>query len=196
MNLSIKPLTPDLAENYVQFFDVTPHDDRTDKAELPCYCITWRSDASYASDNRHWFPTREERRERAIEFVKTGCLQGYLAYFDGNVVGWCNATADCQGGVNHLRDYWLIDEYRVDIKVKSVFCFVIAPEMQRKGIATKLLERVCHDAAIDGFDFVEAYVNKEYTTFDHFGPLAMYEKCGFTIVSEKDGKAVMRKELK
>ncbi len=29
------------------------------------------------------------------------------------------------------------------LKEKSVFCFVIAPEMKRKGIATLLLERVC-----------------------------------------------------
>ena len=195
MNLSIKPLTPDLAEDYVQFFDVTPHDDGTDKAELPCYCVTWRSDDSYVSDNRHWFPTREERRERAIQYVKDGSLQGYLAYYDGKIVGWCNATADCQDGVNYLRSYWPIDEYRSDIKVKSVFCFVIAPEVQRKGVATKLLERVCQDAADNGYDFVEGYVNTEYAD-DHFGPPALYEKCGFTKVSEKDGKAVMQKVLK
>ena len=195
MTIKIKKLTPDLAEDYVHFFDVTPHDDHTNKAELPCYCITWRSDASYASDNYHWFPAREERRERAIQYVKDGSLQGYLAYCDGKVVGWCNTTADCQGGVNHLRDYWPIEAYCADIKVKSVFCFVIAPEIQRKGVATKLLERVCQDAFDDGYDFVEGYVNTEYVN-DHFGPAALYEKCGFTKVSEKDGKAVMRKGLK
>ena len=80
MNIEIRKLTPDLAEDYVHFFDITPHDDNTAKDELPCYCITWRSDDSYVSDNRHWFPTREERRERAIHFVKTECLQGYLAF--------------------------------------------------------------------------------------------------------------------
>ena len=198
MNIIIKPLTPDLAEDYVHFFDVTPHDDGTVKEQLPCYCITWRSDASYSRDNRHWFPTRKERRERAIEFVKEGSLQGYLAYLGDEIVGWCNATADCQGGVEHYRSYWPIDEYRADIKVKSVFCFVVAPKVQRMGVATKLLERVCEDASADGFDFVEAYVHKKFDTVPHDfrGPLAMYEKCGFIKVSEKDGKAVMRKELK
>ena len=57
MDIIIKKLTPELAEEYAHFFDVTPHDDKTDKDELPCYCITWRSDDSYVSDNRHWFPT-------------------------------------------------------------------------------------------------------------------------------------------
>lgn len=198
MNIKIRKLTSDLAEDYAHFFEVTPHDDKTVKDELPCYCVTWRSDDSYINDNRHWFPTREERRERAIQFVKEGSLQGYLAYCGEKIVGWCNATADCQGGVNFLRSYWPIEDYRADTKVKSVFCFVIAPEMQRMGLATKLLERVCQDAAADGFDFVEAYVHKEFNSVPHDfrGPLAMYEKCGFYIQSEREGKVVVRKALK
>lgn len=111
-------------------------------------------------------------------------------------MGWCNATADCQLGVNYLRSYWPIEEYNADIKVKSVFCFVVAPEMQRKGIATQLLERVCKDAADDEFDFVEAYANDIHSALDFRGPLAMYEKCGFTKQAERDGKIVMRKALK
>ena len=198
MNIKIQKLTPDHAEDYARFFDETPHDDKTEKNALPCYCITWRSDDSYTNDNRHWFPTREERRERAIHFVKTGCLQGYLAYCDDKIVGWCNATADCQGGVNHLRDYWPIQEYNANIKVKSIFCFVIAPEAQRMGVATKLLERVCQDAAIDGFDFVEAYAHENFSDVPHDfrGPLTMYEKCGFIRQAERDGKVVVRKALK
>ena len=198
MDIIIKPLTPNLAEDYARFFDETPHDDKTNKNELPFYCVTWRSDESYSSDNRHWFATREERRERAINYVNTGNLQGYLAYYKNKIVGWCNATADCQGGVNYLRKFWPIEEYRSDIKVKSVFCFVIAPEMQRTGIATKLLERVCQDSAADGFDFVEAYVYKNFSDVAHDfrGPLAMYEKCGFVKCAEQDGKVVVRKPLK
>ena len=198
MNIEIRKLTPDLAEEYTHFFDVTPHDDHTVKDELPCYCITWRNDESYDDENTHWYPTREERRERAIQFVKAGKIQGYLAYYGDKIVGWCNATADCQGGVNYLRSYFPIEEYCADVKVKSIFCFVIAPEMQRKGIATKLLERVCKDAADDGFDYVEAYVNKEFTNTAHElrGPLAMYEKCGFTKSAEQEGRVVVRKALK
>ena len=108
MDIIIKPLTPNLAEDYARFFDETPHDDKTNKNELPCYCVTWRSDDSYASDNRHWFATREKRRERAIHYINTGSLQGYLAYYKNKIVGWCNATADCQGGVNYLREFWPI----------------------------------------------------------------------------------------
>ena len=197
MKIDIKKLTPDLAEAYVHFFDVTPHDDGTPKEELPCYCVTWRSDASYAADSRHWFPTREERRERALQFVREGALQGYLAYCGEDIVGWCNANADCQGGISYLRSFWPIEEPRADMKVKSVFCFVVAPHVQRMGVATQLLERVCADAAADGYDCVEAYVYREFDTIPHDfrGPLAMYEKCGFTQWAEREGRVVVRKAL-
>jgi len=195
MNIEIRKLTPDLAENYVHFFDVTPHDVNID--EHNCYCVTWRSDDSYVSEG-HWFPSREERRDHAIQFVRAGSLQGYLAYHGDEIVGWCNANADCQGCVNYLRSYWPIEEYRAGIKVKSIFCFMITPEVQRMGVATKLLERVCQDAAAEGFDFVEAYLDKNITDVAHDwrGPLAMYEKCGFSQHAEREGRVVVRKALK
>ena len=37
MKFEIKKLTPELAEDYVHFFDVTPHDDFID--EHKCYCV-------------------------------------------------------------------------------------------------------------------------------------------------------------
>ncbi len=115
-------MTPDLAEAYVHFFDTTPHNDEGDGVK--CYCVTWRSDDSYVG-NDHWYPSREERREHAMQFVRDGSLQGYLAYRGNRIVGWCNATADCQLGVNYLRSYWPIEEYNAYIKVKSIFCFVV-----------------------------------------------------------------------
>ena len=197
MNIKISKLTPDLAEDYALFFEKIPHDDHTVKDELPCYCVTWRSDDTYVG-NDHWYPTREERRERAIQFIKNGKLQGYLAYHGNTIVGWCNATGNCQSGVDYLRAYYPIEEYRTDVKVKSIFCFVIVPELQRKGIATQLVEYICKEAADDGFDFVEAYVNREFTdTANELrGPLAMYEKCWFSKAAECEGRVVMRKALK
>lgn len=196
MDLEIRRLTPDLAEDYARFFDDTPHNENGDG--IKCYCVTWRSDASYVGDGDHWFPTREERRTRAIQFVKEGSLQGYLAYWGDEIVGWCNANENCRLCIDYLRSFWPIEESRDDVKIKSVFCFVIAPQMQRKGVATKLLERVCQDASQDGFDFVEAYADKVLTDADEDfrGYVAMYEKCGFQVFAEREGKLVMRRALK
>ena len=84
------------------------------------------------------------------------------------------------------------------LKIKFVFCFVVTPELQRKGIATKLLERVCADAKADGFDFVESYPQRDFVNVarDFMGPSAMYKKQGFTIYKELENKIVMRKSLK
>ena len=89
------------------------------------------------------------------------------------------------------------EESHPDIKVKSIFCFAIAPEMRRKGIAKLLLEHVCQDAAQDGFDFVEAYPNKEYANEaeDYMGPVEIYKKSGFIVHYETARQYVMRKHL-
>ena len=194
MNIEIKKLTPELAEEYVHFFDVTPHYNLDDGNK--CYCVTWRSDDSY--DEPHWFPTGGERREHALKYVKTGSIQGYLAYSGERVVGWCNTNANCQNCIEYLRAFYPIDERCDAIKIKPIFCFVIAPDMQRRGIATKLCERVCMDAAAEGFDFVEAYVNKVFIDeeTDFRGPAKMYEKCGFIAYAENEDKIVMRKKLR
>lgn len=196
MKIEIRRLTPNLAEDYARFFDVTPHNVNTDGGK--CYCVTWRSDDSYVGNGDHWFASCEERREKALQFVRAGSLQGYLAYCEDEIVGWCNANGNCQLCVDYLRSYWPIEEYRRDIRIKSVFCFVIAPQKQKQGIATQLLERVCKDAADEGFDFVEAYVNEKWIeSDDEFrGPPAMYEKCGFKIYAQREGRAVVRKALK
>ena len=194
MNIEIRKLTPSLADEYALFFDTTPHWDNTNRDELPCYCVSWRNDETYFGDD-HWYPTREERRERSVQFVKDGKIQGYFAYHGKKIVGWCNATADCKGGVNYLRDYYKIEAYDENVKVKSIFCFVIAPEAQHQGVATQLVEYICADAAAEGYDYVEAYPEVEFSPLNHRGPLAMYEKCGFVKSEEQDGRVVVRKAL-
>ncbi len=195
MQISIKKLIPDLAEEYVCFFDVTPHDNGGD--ENKCYCVTWRCDASFAHAG-HWFPTREERRTRALQFVREGSIRGYLAYVDNRIVGWCNANDGdaCRMGRDYLRAFYPIPD-EDGARIKSVFCFCIAPEVQRRGVARQLLEFVCRDAAEEGYDIVEAYVNvdSDDVVRDFRGPRAMYEQCGFTPCGERDGKLVLRKAV-
>lgn len=195
MNLEIRKLTPGLAEDYARFFDVTPHNVNTDGGK--CYCVTWRSDDSYTGNGDHWFPSCEERRARAVEFVRAGSLQGYLAYCGEEIVGWCNANGNCRLCVDYLRSEWPIEKETAGLRIKSVFCFVIAPAMQRQGVATQLLERVCKDAADEGFDFVEAYASRDFmdSNDDFRGPPALFEKCGFHRCAERGGRIVLRKAL-
>jgi GNAT superfamily N-acetyltransferase len=199
MNIEIRKLTPDLVEDYVTFFDTTPHNE---KHKMKCYCVYWCNEDS---EDKH-FASKNARRDYAIACVKGNKIQGYLAYCEDKVVGWCNANTKsdclkCMGwrGMNGPRKGFLpTEEATPEIRIKSVFCFTIAPEMRRQGIASQLLARVCRDAAEDGFDFVEAYPDKEVTSKseDFVGYADMYEKMGFTVYHETTKKLVMRKPIK
>jgi GNAT superfamily N-acetyltransferase len=195
MEIEIRQLTPDLAEDYVQFFTATPHDQHVD--EHKCYCVCWCNDDYEGKD----FSTAEKRSQLALQYVRQKHIQGYLAYHGDKIVGWCNANTKldclkCVGWQRMMSDVPL-EEPGADIKVKSIFCFMIAPEMQRQGIATLLLARVCQDAAQDGFDFVEAYPykNLDHQSSDFGGYAGMYEKNGFTVSAETEHGLVMRKQL-
>lgn len=196
MAIEIRKLMPEDAEEYVRFFDITPHDDNVD--DNKCYCVCWCNEDYKNKD----LSTAENRRECAFEYVKGNNVQGYLAYKDDVVVGWCNANtkADCLKCASWQRfmDYVPLEEPGSDIKVKSIFCFMIAPEMKRQGIATQFLERVCNDAAEDGFDFVEAYPYKEssYQSSDFGGHFELYNKMGFYVLKETQQGLVMRKQLR
>ena len=196
MDIEIKKLSPDLVDDYLHFFDVTPHDD--DLEGHKCYCVCWCSaDHSIPTD----FSSREKRRQLARQYVIGGEIQGYLAYSNGDVVGWCNANtkSDCEKCISWLRSMQNIEVDKRDLKVKSIFCFVITPQLQRQGLATMLLKRVCDDAKMDGFDIVESYPNKGFinVVHDFMGPAAMYEKLGFTVYGQNDkDRLVMRKQLK
>ena len=195
MYIEIKRLTPDLAEDYINFFDETPHDQYVD--EHKCYCVCWCNDDYEGKD----FSSAAKRRMTAFQYVKNDNIQGYLAYHDGKVVGWCNANtkSECLKCASWRRfmDYVPLDEIVSGVKVKSIFCFTIAPDMQQKGIATMLLERVCEDAAKEGFDFVEAYPYKESSyQSSHFGGyFEMYKKNGFYVSHEAKQGLIMRKIL-
>ena len=184
MNIVIKKLTPDLLEDYLLFFETDAHADNPN--EDRCYCVCWCSaDHRIETD----FSSPEKRRELAVKYIKDGIIQGFLAYADNKVVGWCNANtkSECLNCTSWLRFMpSATDENDTSTKIKSVYCFTISPNMRRKGIANQLLERVCHDATNDGYDIIEAYPNIQVANvFDsHKGHLELYKKNGFAIKRE------------
>ncbi len=195
MKIEIKKLSSELIDDYLHFFDTTPHDDELD--EHKCYCVCWSSANSEGQD----FSTAEHRRELAIKYIQSNVLQGYLAYCEGKPIGWCNCNTksdclECVAGRMYLAP--LVETDTPDTAVvKSVFCFVVAPEMRRMGIAKQLLERVCMDAKAEGYDFVEAYPIKEFvsTQYDYMGPYNLYIIEGFSVFRDLGDRAIMRKKL-
>jgi len=137
-------------------------------------------------------------RERAMQFIREGRIQGYLAYSDGNIIGWCNAND--KKNFSALKQNINID-LEIDNeseKIKSVVCFLVAPDMRGKKIATKMLERICADAQANGYDLVEGYPPAgEWNMYAaHHGTTALFEKCGFEIHKQNGSGCIMRKKLK
>jgi len=196
MNIQIRKLTPELYRDYLHFFDTTPHS--TNKEEHKCYCVCWSNDNYKDKD----YSTAEKRRVIAKEYVINSNIQGYLAYYENKVVGWCNTNTklqcfQCLSWKMFMKSIHKEEEFPNE-KVKSVFCFAIKPEMRGKGIARLLLNQVCQDAEKDGFDYVEAYPNDTFinTEEDFMGPVGLYEKLGFSIDYKTEKRLVMRKKLK
>jgi ribosomal protein S18 acetylase RimI-like enzyme len=186
MDISIKPLSPDLISDYLFFFDNIVFSENPDWSA--CYCYSYH----FTGTSEEW--KREENRSSVIRLINEKKMTGYLAYSGNNPVGWCNAN----NRLNYqrlLKYYDLIDN--PDDKVCSIVCFVISPDFRRQGVARKLLERVCNDYSLGEYDYLEAYPGKGTLSCEkHYkGPLSLYEKFDFQIYKEYDDYYVVRKKL-
>ena len=203
MNLSIKPLTLELAVDFFDFFDNRAFTDNS--PEGPCYCtrfqMTKEQEKAELNDqieacgggSAGFMRALHRITERQIE---SGVIKGYLAFVDGVSIGWCNANDKANFPIesgNGARFYAPAEK-----REKVVACFEIAPEFRGKGVATALLQRVVDDAITEGYIAVEGFPRKRNGRYecDFTGPIKLYEKVGFIKVEEQDKYVVMRRELK
>ncbi len=190
-------LSPESIPDYLNFFENVAH---TDNPEWDrCYCLNFCS-ASNTREAKTIFSDPDVRREYAADYIRKGILRGYLAYMDGQVAGWCNAN-DKNSCLECFGNYFIYGDtapQKDERKVKSVYCFTVAPKMRRRHIATALLERVISDAAAQGYDCVEAYPEKgdadQYYNFPGYKEL--YKKMGFLQVGEAESRLIFRKDLR
>ena len=190
----IRPLTPELNADYLDFFDHRAFTD--DNPNGPCYCTSPNQEEGQIKkmvSEFKSFGVKETLRKYAAEMLDRNMIHGYLAY-DGDLsIGWCNA-ADMESYAG------FVPAFARDIacgKTISIVCFEIAPEYRGMGIASAFIDRVCNDAKKDGYAAVEGYANlsAEHNDFDYQGPVRLYQKAGFEEVAREKGQAVMRKVL-
>jgi len=192
MDVEIRRLSPDLAEDYLYFFDHVGFTDHPEWSQ--CYCLHFHFENAWDSEDEG---QDNPWRERAARFVREGKIQGYLAYADGQVAGWCSAN-DRENYAGLVRQKELLDRASRDKRVKSIVCFIVAPALRGQGIATRLLARVCEDAAREGYDLLEAYPaqDKADCYAHHHGPPRLYSKFGFYVHKKRKRDCVMRRDLK
>lgn len=197
MNITIKPLSPDLTPAYIDFFDNRAFSENDTNG--PCYCTSpmQTSDEIDQMVSEFAGDVKGTIRRHAVKMLDEGKIHGYLAFYGDTVIGWCNA-GDMSEYIKN-RYQFVPDFARGNAigKTMSVVCFSIAPEYRSKGVSTALLEKVIADAKAEGFEAVEGYAHilKGRDDFDFKGPTRLYEKLGFVPVAEHDGVVIMRKTL-
>jgi len=202
MNLTIKPLTPELAADYFDFFENRAF---TDDSPYRCYCQVYQMTKAQMTASCKMIEVDGldpgcASRKIAEQQIMFGALRGYLAFVDGLAIGWCNANdranfpSECRDGERFYAP--------AEKREKAVVCFEIAPDFRGKGIATSLLQRVVSDAIIEGYTAVVGFPVKRDARYewDCRGPLRLYEMAGFVKADSIQGAGseeliVMRKEL-
>ncbi|HZY94712.1 MAG TPA: GNAT family N-acetyltransferase [Candidatus Bathyarchaeia archaeon] len=105
-----------------------------------CYCSLYH----FANRNK------AETRRTASGQIEEGRIRGFLAYDDGQPVGWCTAAnRNSYPTLHHLLGPDL-DRWE---KVGSIVCFVVAASHRSKGVASQLLNAACDKFAQDGKGF-------------------------------------------
>lgn len=210
MNITIKPLSPELVDDFFDFFDNRAFIDNSPMR--PCYCCRPQMSAeqeqvelvSLIKANAGVMPRDIPEfmialRKIAEKQIQSGTLLGYLAFDDGIPIGWCNANNKANYTPLGISD-GIISAYvpKPNERIKSVLCFEIAPNYRGQGIATALLNCVYEDAKAEGYDAVESYpqVHDHREIFDFTGPVRLYEKAGFVKVAEKGKVVIMRKAVR
>lgn len=198
--LVIRELTPQLLDDWLGFFDCDAFADHPDWAH--CYCMYFH----FRGDNQAWNRcTAEVNRAAVAALITAGQMQGLLAFAAGKPVGWVNAAPRRALPKLQAGDGFAVDgaqplaQFHVDDpeRVGAIVCFVIAASARGQGVARRLLEAACDRFRAQGLAFAEAYPARQAETAAdlYHGPLAMYERAGFTTYRELEKYLIVRKAL-
>ena len=174
----------------MSFFD---HDAFTDNAGwASCYCVFHH----FGGDQAAWGERPADlNRGELVSRIEEGTTTGAVAYVDGKVIGWVNASPVTEYPHHADDDH---GGFGAD-EVGAIACFVIAPPYRGHGIARELLDAACRQFAARGMKAVEAYpnLNADSPAAAYHGPMSLLVEAGFEQVSaeEDDGYAIVRKSL-
>ena len=194
MNIEIKKLTVELLNDWLYYFDNIGFSDNEHWSGCYCMCNHWDDQYKnqYNWDSEIKKGPKSISREIAIALIKNCEMQGYLAYNNKTVIGWCNVNDKIVYKPIFGELPW--EESEKNEKIKAIMCFCISPKSRNQGIASMLLQRIYIEASIDGYKYIEAYPFKN-ENWNYTGPLNMYLKNGFNICGENGPCKIVRKYL-
>jgi GNAT superfamily N-acetyltransferase len=184
----VRPLTHELLDDWLAFFDGDAFADNPDWCD--CYCQFFHVYEEAVWESR----TAAQNRAASVEMIQSRRMHGYLAYLDGRPVGWCHAAPRSQ-----------LPRIAGDAElaagdgsgVGAIVCFLIAAPARRRGVASALLAAACAGFRQQGFAVVEAYPSAVAAgdAANYHGPLELYLRAGFERCGEAGDFVIVRREL-
>lgn len=181
-NLELRELTPDCADDFLNYFDRDAFADNSEGASCYCCYFHW-----VGADGEDWsLRTAAANRKWKAELIQRCETTGILAYLDNRPVGWCHAAE--KRSLAHLATMDILASPD-DESVGSIVCFVVTKHFRGTGISSLLLEAACDLLAKRTLHIVEAYPNRRATdSYSNFhGCLDMFLDSGFQIHRELEG---------
>lgn len=164
-----------------------------------CYCV-WHHWTDKHEINRSKLPEDEQplvKRNYAIELIKEGKLNGFAAYSNNKMIGFCN--------VDNKENYFRLNRdnnpttwinLNDNDKILSIVCYVIDVNLRGKGVASSLLKSIINYGVENNFHCIEAYPSAdEFKSTNCCGTVSMYVKQGFSIVHDTGSEIIARKIL-
>src|SRR5262249_29247176 len=144
--LDIRPLEPARRDDYLELFEQRAFTDNPGWAT--CYCHFPHADHAAVEWSKR---SGAENRAAVCARIADGRMRGWLAYGDGDAIGWCNA-----GPYREVAG--LFDEPEPDAeRIAAIVCFVVAPGHRGQGVARALLAAACDGLAARGFEWALAW---------------------------------------
>ncbi|RQO54748.1 hypothetical protein DBR47_22020 [Paucibacter sp. KBW04] len=185
--IEIQALKPERQADFLAFFEGPAFADNP--RWKSCFCQFLYVDHRQVQ----WMArTAEQNRSAACERIGCGRMRGYLAYREGQVVGWCNAAPRL------MMDAFADEPDPQADRLGQITCFVVAPAHRRSGVASALLAAACDGLKAQGLSWAEASPKLELQgdAENHYGPLSLYMAAGFEFHRQGEhGCVILRKRL-
>lgn len=141
-----------------------------------CYCQFYLNSGSENED-------KSLNRRRACDRIKSGQMNGYLAFDGDKTIAWVAANK-----ANNFSQLPPTSE-----STARILCFIVAPDHQGKGVATALLNFAIKDLAAQGYTSLEAapVLSEEFDASGYRGKLSTFLKAGFTQGPQIDDRHVI-----
>lgn len=171
--IEIRQISSESRDDILEFFD------RRAFADNPgwgmCYCMYHHIGGGPDGEwpKRTW----QENRLDIAERIDRGATTGVVAYVDGVLAGWCNASA---------RDQFPFRSDPPNDGIGYIACFVVAPPYRGHGIQKALLSGAVEMLRDAGYAYAEGRPIREPKDAGSafVGTLSLFHGEGFEILSE------------